>query len=112
MEICGGGDIFEAGWTPRPAMERSTVDEDGCTTVPAPILEALNLHAGVVLDLHAMLGGVALVRPEDKVDQKPRRLATAECAERRCRRRRHRPLAGWLKRLTFVVSSTRHRIMF
>ncbi|WP_338941501.1 AbrB/MazE/SpoVT family DNA-binding domain-containing protein [Paraburkholderia sp. 22B1P] len=45
-------------------MERSTVDENGCTTVPAPVREALNLHAGAVLDWQVMPGGVALVHPK------------------------------------------------
>ncbi|MFP3554028.1 AbrB/MazE/SpoVT family DNA-binding domain-containing protein [Paraburkholderia sp. SIMBA_049] len=47
-------------------MERSTVDENGCVTVPATIREALNLHAGAVLDWHVMPDGVVLVRPKTK----------------------------------------------
>jgi bifunctional DNA-binding transcriptional regulator/antitoxin component of YhaV-PrlF toxin-antitoxin module len=47
-------------------MERSAVDENGCTTVPAPVREALNLHAGAVLEWHVMPSGAALVRPKTK----------------------------------------------
>ncbi|CAG9269543.1 AbrB/MazE/SpoVT family DNA-binding domain-containing protein [Paraburkholderia caribensis] len=47
-------------------MERSTEDENGFTTVPAAVREALNLHAGAVLDWHVMPGGAALVRPKTK----------------------------------------------
>lgn len=61
-----GGDVIAASWTPRAAIAQSTLDENECTTAPPKIREALNLHAGEVLDRYVMPDGVVLVRPKTK----------------------------------------------
>lgn len=62
----GGGDVIAASWTPRAAIEQSTLDENECTTAPPKLHEALNRHAGAVLDWDVMPDGVFRSAPKTK----------------------------------------------